>query len=163
MYTNKTNTNTSFDMLAGSSEFLNIVLNNTNQCILMLDKKMRLHAFNDALKTIFTSKKDEDLLYMRCGEAIGCAYQVEEAVECGKTSQCYNCELRLAAFDSYLNNRTIYKEQITRPFFTKELKKVNKNLQFSTRLFTFKREKYIILLIEDVTHLKQVKEILFSD
>lgn len=159
MYTIKTNANTSFDMLAGSSEFLNIILNNINTCVLMLDEKMRLHAFNDALKTIFTNKQDEDLLYMRCGEAIGCAHQVEEAVECGKTSQCFNCELRLSAFDSYLNNITIYKKQITRPFFTKDLKKVNKDLQFSTRLFTFKREKYIILIIEDVTHLKQPSDV----
>lgn len=151
MSTQKTHANTSFDFLSGSSEFLNIVLNNINGCILMLDKDMRLQAFNNALKTIFTNKQDEDLLYIHCGEAIGCAYQIKEAKECGKTTKCNTCELRLAAFDSYLNNKAIFKDRITRPFMNKKFEKEYKDLQFSTRLFVFEQEKYIILIVEDIT------------
>ncbi|WP_321997841.1 hypothetical protein [Draconibacterium orientale] len=104
MQSKKTMANHSFDMLAESGEFMNLVLHNITSCVLLLDKDMRLQAFNNALKTIFSNKTDEDLLYMLCGEAIGCAYQIEEAKDCGKTSKCCTCELRLAAFDSYLNN-----------------------------------------------------------
>ncbi len=60
---------------------------------------MELQAFNDSLKTIFLNKKDEDVLYKKCGEAIGCAYQVEEATQCGKTSNCCKCDLRLSALE----------------------------------------------------------------
>lgn len=148
------NTNISFDQLAGSSEFLNLVVSNISSCILLLDKDMRLQAFNNALKTIFSNKKDEDLHYIHCGEAIGCAYQVEEAKECGKTSQCGTCELRLAAFDTYLNNQVIYKNGIRRPYFTNDHKKVYKDLQFSTRLFQYKEEKFVMMIIEDITPLK---------
>ncbi|MBN1144572.1 MAG: hypothetical protein JXA72_09110 [Bacteroidales bacterium] len=144
-------TNESFNFLSHSSDFLNIVLNNVNSCILLLDKDVRLRAYNDPLKTIFSNRMNEDLLYVRCGEAIGCAYQVTENKECGKTSKCRDCELRVAALTSYMNNETIYKEHIIKPFITIDNKKVNKHLQFSTRLFRFNDEKYIIMIIEDIS------------
>jgi hypothetical protein len=144
-------TNKSFDFLQNSSEFLNIILNNTNSAILLLDKDVRLKAFNNSLKTIFSNKKDENLLYIKCGEAIGCAYQIEEKTECGNTSQCCNCDLRISALTSYMNNEIIYKNHIIKPFFTYDNKKVDKHLQFSTRLFHFLDEKYIIMIIEDIS------------
>ncbi len=79
MKRDKALTNISFDILGGSSKFLNLVLDNITCCILLLNDKMELQAYNDSLKTIFSNKKDEHILYQRCGEAIGCAYQVEEA------------------------------------------------------------------------------------
>ena len=144
-------TNESFSFLHSSSDFLNIILNNINSCVLLLDKEVRLRAFNDSLKTIFSNKKDENLLYMRCGEAIGCAYQMEEQKDCGETTRCCDCDLRISALTSYMNNEVIYKNHITKPFFTYDNQKVDKHLQFSTRLFHFNDEKYIIMIIEDIT------------
>jgi len=118
---------------------------------LLLDKEVRLRAFNDSLKTIFSNKKDENLIYMRCGEAIGCAYQMEEQKDCGETTRCCDCDLRISALTSYMNNEVIYKNHITKPFFTYDNQKVDKHLQFSTRLFHFNDEKYIIMIIEDIT------------
>jgi hypothetical protein len=152
-----TMTNESFAFLASSNEFLTLILNNINSCVLLLDKNVRLRAFNDSLKTIFSSKEDEDLLYMKCGEAIGCAYQIEEQKECGNTTKCCNCDLRIAALTSYMNNETIYKDHVIKPFFTRDNKKLEKHLQFSTRIFHFKYEKYIILIIEDITKWMEAK------
>jgi hypothetical protein len=151
MKTDITMTNESFSFLRNSSDFLNIILNNINSCVLLLDREMRLKSFNDALKTIFTNKQDEDLLYVRCGEAIGCAYQIEEQKDCGNTSQCCDCEIRISVLSSYMDNKIVYKTNISRPYFDINNQKVNKNLHFSTRLFKFKNEKYIILIIEDIT------------
>lgn len=144
-------TNESFGFLSNSSDFLNIVLNNINSCILLLDKNVELRAYNDSLKTIFSNKKDEDLLYIRCGEALGCAYHIEENKDCGKTSNCCNCELRIAALTSYMENEAIYKDHIVKPFITSEYVKVHKHLQFSTRLFYFEKERYVIMIIEDIS------------
>lgn len=149
MKQDKAFTNESFSFLSQSSEFLNLIWGNINSCILLLDKDVRLRAFNDALRTIFSNKKDEDLLYVHCGEAIGCAYQIEEQKECGSTSRCNSCELRIAALNSYMDDVAIYKDHIVKPFFTHENKKVDKHLQFSTRLFHFQKDKYIIMIIED--------------
>ena len=144
-------TNTSFNYLSNSSEFLNIVLSNISSCVLLLNEHMELQAYNDALKTIFSNRENEDLLYVRCGEAIGCAYSIEEAADCGKTSKCDTCELRVAALESYVNRKGIYKDQIYRPFFDRNFNKVDKHLQFSTRFFEFEKEHYIIMIIEDIT------------
>jgi sigma-B regulation protein RsbU (phosphoserine phosphatase) len=144
-------TNESFNFLSHSSDFLNIMLKNINSCVLLLDKDVRLRAYNDPLKTIFSNRIHEDLLYVRCGEAIGCAYQIEEEKECGKTSKCCDCELRIAALTSYMNNTAVYKDHIVKQFFTNSHLKVDKHLQFSTRLFHFNDEKYIIMIIEDIS------------
>ena len=149
---NLANTNISFDFLKNSSDFLSLTLNNINSCVLLLDQHMRIHAFNDAVNTIFPLNSKEEIKMIRCGEAIGCAHQVEEMKECGQTSQCHTCDLRLSTLESYIYHKTIYKEHIVRPFFTEQGKKVNKHLQFSTRFFQFQYEKYIILIIEDITH-----------
>jgi hypothetical protein len=151
MKSNLTSTNVSFDFLKNSNEFLYDVINNINSCILLLNNKMELQAFNDALKTIFSDKTDEELMYQRCGEALGCAYHVEEQQDCGKTSQCNNCELRISALTSYMDDKTIYKEHIIRPFYNQVNQKVEKHLQFSTRFFNYLEEKYIILIIDDIT------------
>lgn len=144
-------TNESFSFLKNSSEFLNLILNNINSCVLLLDKQVRLVAFNDVLKTIFSNKKDEDLLYVKCGEAIGCAFQIEEAKDCGTTSKCCDCELRISALTSYVDDVVIYKDNIKKQFFDYQNKKIDKHLQFSTRLFKYHDEKYVILIIEDIT------------
>ena len=145
--------NSSFDFLKGSSTFSNIIFNNINSCILLLNKENRLTAFNDALKTIFSNKKDEDLIYRRCGEAIGCAFQVEEQKDCGNTSMCTDCELRLSAVNSYSNNENTYKKRFSRPFFNADNQKVDKNLQFSTHLLYYYKEKYVVMIIEDISNL----------
>ncbi len=48
---------------------------------------MELVSFNNAFLTMFPKNKDKDLIYIRCGEAIGCAYQAEEQKDCGRTKR----------------------------------------------------------------------------
>ncbi len=158
METDITHTNERFSVLRESSEFLNLILNNIKSCIMLLDKDLKLRAYNDPLLTIFSNKKNENLLYRKCGEVIGCAYQIEEQKLCGNTSMCRTCELRISALNSYANNEAIFNEKITKPFFNLEGVKVEKHLQFSTRLFPYQKEKYIIMILEDITELVTIKE-----
>ncbi|WP_321290001.1 hypothetical protein [uncultured Sunxiuqinia sp.] len=150
--------NTSFDFLKGSTEFLNLTLNNVSSCILLLDKNMELQAFNDSLRSIFSNRENEDLLYIRCGEAIGCAHNVEEMQRCGETNYCKSCSLRESAIISYYENKPIFKEKITRGFYNSKGTKELKHLQFSTRSFKFQEERYIIMIIDDITDLINTKE-----
>jgi sigma-B regulation protein RsbU (phosphoserine phosphatase) len=155
-----TSTNVSFAYLKNSSDFLNILVNNICSCVLLLNKNMELQAFNDSLKTIFSNKPDESLLYMKCGEAIGCAHSVEEIKECGKTSQCYNCELRLSALYSYVDKKIEYRKKISRYFYKTDNKKELKHLQYSTRPFYFEDDFYILLIIDDITDFECQKEVI---
>ncbi len=143
-------TNVSFSFLKGSPDFLQAVLDNINSCVLLLNNKMELVAFNNALTTLFPNSRNKDVRYVRCGEALGCAFQVEEATECGKTSKCCDCELRTDALLSYVNNTVINFKKLERPFYNDKHQKINKKIQYSSRLFPFENDKYIILLIESL-------------
>lgn len=146
--------NVSFEFLRASSNFLNLIINDISSCILVLDQNMLLKAFNNPLKTIFSNKPDEHLMYHRCGEAIGCAHTVEEMKDCGSTSKCSSCDLRVSAMLSYVNSSNVYKGHITREFYKTNNQKELKHLQYSTRSFYYEQEKYIILIIDDITPLK---------
>jgi hypothetical protein len=143
--------NTSFDYLRGSSDFLNQVINNISSCVLLLDKEMKLVAFNDSMKSIFSNRKNENLLYVKCGNALGCAFAVEEMKDCGSTTRCAKCDIRIAAMISYIEKKEVYREHVIREFYTFELTKVAKHLQFSTRFFQFEKESYIIMIVDDIS------------
>ena len=153
-----THTNERFSALSGSSDFLNIILNNISSCVMLLDNELKLRAFNDPLTTIFSNKKDEELLYRRCGEVLGCAYQLEEGTPCGTTSKCNTCELRISALFSYVENKPLYNEHVVKPFVDYDGNKEYKHLQFSTRLFKYQKDRYIVAIIDDITELKNLRQ-----
>jgi hypothetical protein len=153
MNSNISMTNVSFDYLSKSADFLNLIIHNISSCVLLLNKEMMLWAYNEPLKTIFSNKPDEDILYHKCGDVLGCAFSIEEEKECGTTSRCSTCSLRISALNTYTTGTDIYKEKISREFYTNDLKKELKQLQFSTRVFNFENDRYIILIIDDVTNL----------
>jgi sigma-B regulation protein RsbU (phosphoserine phosphatase) len=157
MDTSLTHTNERFSVLSGSSDFLNIVLNNISSCVMLLDNELRLRAFNNPLTTIFSNKKNEELLYRKCGEVLGCAYLIKEDGTCGATSKCNTCQLRISALTSYVENKPIMNKSLTKPFVNYDGKIEIKHLIFSTRLFKFKKEKYIITIIDDITELKKLQ------
>ena len=153
-----TSSNSSFNFLKGNSEFLNIVLDNICNCVLLFDKDMQLRAFNNALKTLFVNTEDEHLLYKKCGNAIGCAFAIDEEKDCGDTSHCQYCDLREAAMISYSEKKPVHRNLFEREFFKIDGTKVMKYLNFSTRLFYFRKEYYILIIIEDISDIIELKK-----
>jgi nitrogen fixation/metabolism regulation signal transduction histidine kinase len=149
--------NLSFSFLRNSPDFLNIVLSEMSSCILLLNKDMMLHAFNEPIKTIFSNREDEYFQFKKCGQAIGCAYTVEEGRECGTTSHCSFCELRECGIETYLTQKPHYKKQFSRHFYRTDTHKELKHLQFSTRFFKYKLESYVMVIIDDITELVNMK------
>jgi len=148
MKDNRTSAYTYFEELEKSSDFLNFVLNNITCAVLLLNKDMELQAFNEPLKSMFMNKKDEHLLYERCGEAIGCAHQIEEKKECGKTSKCCTCGMRIDSLESYATKKTIYRKSLIRSFYKVDGTKEKKHLIYSVKPLYFKGDYYLIVLVE---------------
>jgi hypothetical protein len=146
-------TNRSFDYLSKSDGFLNLIIHNISSCVLLLNNEMMLMAYNEPLKAMFSDKDHNEIMYQKCGNVIGCALAVEEEKECGTTSHCRICSLRESALKTYINGIVVYKEIISREFYISKHKKELKHLQFSTRIFNFEDEKYILLIINDITPL----------
>jgi hypothetical protein len=152
-----THTNERFSVLSNSSDFLNIILNNISSCVMLLDNELRLRAFNDPLTTIFSNKKNQELLYRKCGDVLGCAHQIEEDSPCGSTSKCNTCEIRISALLSYVENRPVNNENLIKSFVDFDGNREDKHLQFSTRLFKYRDENYIVAIIDDITELKNLQ------
>lgn len=152
--------NTSFNYLRGSADFLDAVLNNISSCILLLDKDMKLHAFNNAIKTLFSNKPNEHLLYTRCGEAIGCAATVEEKKDCGTTTKCGTCMLRKCAIMTYADDVAYYKNRLSREFYRTDSEKELRHLQFSTRCIRYDQDRYVIMIVDDLTTVINQEELI---
>jgi hypothetical protein len=170
MKSNLTAAYTFFDHLAESSDFLDFLLNNINSCVLVLNKDMKLQAFNEPLRTIFVDKEEEHLLLKLCGEVIGCAFQVEEQQQCGETKHCNECILRISAIESYASKKPIIRQEFVREFYSADGTKQEKHLVFSVKPIYFRNDYYLIVLIEDITWLlkrykpqKQLLESILND
>jgi sigma-B regulation protein RsbU (phosphoserine phosphatase) len=144
-------TNHSFSFLKNSPEFLQILLEEISSCILLLNKELMLYAFNEPLRTIFSDKPDEVILFRKCGEVIGCAYAVEEQKECGFTTRCEFCELREMALKTCYTHESSGKRVLSREFYRTDDQKTLKHLRFSTRYFPYDGEGFVIVIIDDVT------------
>jgi nitrogen fixation/metabolism regulation signal transduction histidine kinase len=142
--------NTTFHFLRNSSQFLDAILQNMSSCVLLLDHEMKVQAFNDALKTIFSKDSEEPLLYKKCGDAIGCAYAVDEMKQCGSTTHCCNCSLRKSALDSYVRGIPTYKKKLAREFYRTDGRKELKQLRFSTRVLDGNEGRYVFVLVDDL-------------
>jgi nitrogen fixation/metabolism regulation signal transduction histidine kinase len=145
--------NTSFSYLRGSPDFLGAVLDSISSCLLLLDKDMKLQAFNDPLRSIFSNRKNEHMLYRFCGNAIGCAFAIEEEKDCGITSNCCNCELRKCALSTYSEGISYHNNLIERDFYRVDGSKQKKILRFSTRLIRYSEDRYVLVIVDDVTEL----------
>jgi sigma-B regulation protein RsbU (phosphoserine phosphatase) len=143
--------NETFLQLRNTPEFLNSLINDICSCILLLNNKMELQAFNDPMKNIFINHNEEHLHYERCGEALGCAYSVEEKKRCGETSKCNSCELRKHALYSSINHEPVFNETISREFYKTDSEKVMRHLRYSIRTFEMDNFHYIMLIINDIT------------
>lgn len=148
-----THTNISFDFLKHSPEFLKALVDNLNTCILILNKNMELQAFNNPIRTIFGRNQSLESLMKKCGDVIGCSYAVDEETECGTTSHCKYCDLRLNALECYASKSFVSKKLLSRDFYDSNGTKRLKYLQYDITTFEFENERYIIVLITDVTDL----------
>lgn len=141
-----------FDELKASPDFLNFLLNNINSTVLLLDSKMQLQAFNEPIKTLFTNSQTKDIMYIRCGEALGCAHTVEEEKDCGSTTKCLTCELREYALMAYATHEPVYAQTMERMFYKADGSKENKMLEFSIKPVRQNNHYYLLTIINDITY-----------
>ncbi|WP_282039000.1 hypothetical protein [Saccharicrinis aurantiacus] len=145
-----TSTNVTFNFLKDSSEFLNLVLDNITTVVMLLNSKMELVAFNETIKTVFPYSKHKDLKYVDCGKALGCLSNIDRHKGCGNNASCGNCELRLSAINSYLENKPTHRKRIAKEVYSDDRTTKQIELVYSTRTFVFRGEKYLLLLIDPV-------------
>ncbi len=135
--------------LKESNAFLNVLLDNINSAVLILDPDYRIRQFNTALKSVF-GKSSGEVAGKLGGEALGCAFSVNEKTSCGLTSKCGACKLRNSAIETLRTKQAGRRKKMAREFIIRGMP-VLKFLEFSTRFIEFGGQEFALLIIDDIT------------
>ena len=135
-----------------SNDLLNLLMENMSSALFLTDTEMRLQDFNNTLQKIF-SRPEQEMLNQRCGNAMGCAFAVEEEALCGETSNCPNCVLRSSILKALDHGQPTDREKLHRQFYVGETP-VEKHFQFSVRRIMHDERPIIMVIIDDHTELE---------
>jgi len=135
-----------------SNDLLNLLMENMSSALFLTDTEMRLQDFNNTLQKIF-SRPEQEMLNQRCGNAMGCAFAVEEEALCGETSNCPNCVLRSSILKALDHGQPTDREKLHRQFYVGETP-VEKHFQFSVRRIMHDERPIIMVIIDDLTELE---------
>lgn len=138
--------------LRESNTFLNLLMDNITSAVFLVDKNMRVHQFNASF-TKLLSKSEGELVNQLCGNALGCAFAVEENLPCGNTSNCEVCILRSTIIRGILDKVPAHKASLHREFYFAGAK-IDKYFLFSTIYLSYHNEEMILVIVDDVTEIE---------
>jgi len=135
-----------------SNDLLNLLMENIGSAVLLADSDVKLQDFNNTLQKIF-SRSERDMLHQRCGNAIGCAFAVEEHALCGEASHCSECVLRNSILRALNEGVPSEKEKLHRRFYVGDTP-MEKHFQFTVRRLMHDGTPIIMVVIDDLTELE---------
>jgi sigma-B regulation protein RsbU (phosphoserine phosphatase) len=140
------------DDLRESNELLNLVMDRMTAALFLTDEDVRLQEFNNSLQKLFC-KPEGELINQLCGNALGCAFAVEEGNPCGETSHCTDCRLRNAIQKALVENVPTFKARLHRNFYING-KSIPKHFMFSAQRVSFNTETMVLVVIDDITEIE---------
>lgn len=146
------------DNLNESNEFLNILIDNISSALFIIDENYKVKNFNNTLKILFNKDEDKFLDHI-CGNALGCMFtrtNDNKEVACGTTEYCQDCILRASFIESFTKNIITYHKKLIRHFYIND-KKTLKYFEYTTKKISYKKEKMILVIINDVTQVEEQK------
>ena len=142
--------------LLDSQEFTRFLFDNISSAVLIVNKEFKVKQINNTYNTLF-SKAESDVINQLCGNSMGCAFAVEEGVQCGNSSKCSECTLRNCLVNAKKlleDSQTIY---ITRRFYIGD-RPVLKHLRMKIKGINYNNEDVFIITIDDISDLEEQKE-----
>lgn len=136
--------------LKESNEFLNIVFDNINAAIFIVDGTFEIRSLNSACARIL-GREVSQIEGQKCGNGLGCVYELNGKKGCGNNAECGSCILRKDILQTFTESVPRSDEILEREFkIGHELK--NKIFKYSTRYITYLGEKMVIVIMEDITN-----------
>jgi signal transduction histidine kinase len=140
--------------LKESNDFLNKVFDHITSAIFIVDKDVKVQAFNVSSKNVFMA---EEMMGKHFGNAINCFFPLSEGTICGEASHCSSCVIRKSMLETFLKKVPAYKEKLTRQFLVND-QVIVKNLLYTTEYINFHGEEMVLVLIDDVTELENQRK-----
>jgi PAS domain-containing protein len=143
-----------FNALGISEIDLATILAKTPLFIMVVDQERRVHKVSDAVLD-FTGLREEEILGLRGGEALRCAYHLDDPMGCGFGTECKNCKVRNTVIDTLTTGNDHKKVEATLSFLNDEVEQ--RALLISTTVLDHP-DKRVIVFIEDITERKKAEE-----
>lgn len=150
-------TDMAFDIhkLKGSSEFLNLLVDNISSAIFIVDKDIAIQSFNNSFAHLF-GDNERQIFGELCGNVLGCVYVVEAGSNCGDTTNCQACMLRGSLLRAFLQHVPTTRQKLAREFYLQG-RKVMKYFVFTTKYIEYEGRDMVLVIVDDMTEIEEQK------
>ena len=140
-----------------ASDFFEIIINAIPSPILLVDSDLRIQQINLTASN-HLGLNIHDIYNVRGGEALHCVHSTEDPKGCGHAEACKDCIIRGSA-NRALQGNTVYRKQSRMQLKTAD-KIEELHLLVTASPFEFQRKSYVLLVLDDITELIQLRSIL---
>ena len=125
--------------------------------ILVVDDDVRIIGYNQAASELL-AQNPELVILRRTGEVLHCVHSTESPKGCGRADFCGTCPVRNSVKESLSGHRVVRKR--ARMELDSQGEKVQIYLLVTTAPFTYKDQALVLLILEDISELMELKSIL---
>jgi nitrogen fixation/metabolism regulation signal transduction histidine kinase len=137
-------------------DFIESVLQAIPLPIFVVDEDVRIFWSNQSASPLL--EMEPDLVFLqRCGDVLHCQHAVESTAGCGRTEFCKDCPIRNSVRESMKGQQVVRKRN--RLIMVGKDKVVEINLLVSTAPFIYQGESLVLLILEDISELMELKGI----
>jgi PAS domain-containing protein len=137
-------------------DFIESILEAIPLPIFVVDEDVRIFWCNQSAMPLMDG--EPDLVYLqRCGDVMHCLHAVESGVGCGRTEFCKDCAIRNSVQQSIQGQRVLREKN--RMLMVGKGEAVEINLLVTTAPFAYQDESLVLLILEDISELMELKGI----
>ena len=143
--------------LFANSDFILKVFDSLPTPLFIVDEDVRVHHFNPAAVSTF-GPDFKDIYLQRGGEVLHCLHSTENPDGCGHSEFCKSCVIRNSVRSAFQLEK-VYREKTRMDIVTGE-NRTEVDLLITASLFVYGKEPYVVLVLEDITELSQLRSLL---
>jgi PAS domain-containing protein len=125
--------------------------------VFVVDEDVRIYEYNIAAEALLTAEKPE-VLRMRGGQALHCLHHHLEEDGCGRTVACADCVVRNSVNKAFHGGRVVRSRQ--KMELVRNEKVIEVYVLVTSSPFVFQNTHYAILVLEDITELVELRNII---
>jgi PAS domain-containing protein len=142
--------------IINKGNFIESILDAIPLPIFVVDEDVRIFWSNQSAAPLLDT--EPDLVFLRrCGEVLRCQHALESTEGCGRTEFCKDCPIRNAVQQSIQGQMVVRKKNKMRMVGKDKLVEIN--LLVTTAPFAYQDESLVLLILEDISELMELKSI----
>jgi PAS domain-containing protein len=144
------------DKIIKKGDFIESILEAIPLPIFVVDEDVRIFWSNQSAELLLHNEPDVVFL-QRCGDIMHCLHAVESSEGCGRTEFCQDCSIRNSVQQSFQGQRVAREKNRMRIVGKGEVVEID--LLVTTAPFAYQDESLVLLILEDITELMELKGI----